>query len=96
MVAQLDFTTQKKQDNLVEIVNAFQEAAKADKNAFSLPQKEPQGYAHSLFQYPAMMVPEVQKADYPTNKTKRLQYKGSTRPLCRCGDKYHGINEMRS
>jgi hypothetical protein len=61
MVAQLDFTTQKKQDNLVEIRNAFQAAAKADKNVFSLPQKEPQGYAHTLFQYPAMMVPEVQK-----------------------------------
>lgn len=61
MVAQLDFINQKKQDNLVEIVKAFQAAAKADRNIFSLPKKEPQGYAHSLFQYPAMMVPEVQK-----------------------------------
>jgi DNA modification methylase len=61
MVTQLDFTTQNKRDDLVEIINAFQAAAKADKNIFSLPKKEPQGYAHSLFQYPAMMVPEVQK-----------------------------------
>jgi DNA modification methylase len=61
MVTQLDHTTQRKQDNLVEIVQAFQAAAKADRNIFSLPKKEPQGYAHSLFQYPAMMVPEVQK-----------------------------------
>jgi DNA modification methylase len=61
MVAQLDFTKQEKQNNLVEIINAFQAAAEADENIFSLPKKEPHGYAHSLFQYPAMMVPEVQK-----------------------------------
>ena len=61
MVTQLGFTAQSKQDNLVEIVNAFQAAAMADRDIFSLPKKEPQGYAHSLFQYPAMMVPEVQK-----------------------------------
>jgi len=61
MVAKLDFPKQEKQDNLVEIINAFQAAAKADKNIFSLPKNDRKGYAHSLFQYPAMMVPEVQK-----------------------------------
>lgn len=61
MVAQLDSKIQKDQDNLVGIINAFQSATKADRDIFSSPKNDRKGYAHSLFQYPAMMVPEVQK-----------------------------------
>jgi DNA modification methylase len=61
MVAQLDFKTQKKYDNLVEIKKAFEAVGNADKDIWSLPKRARGAYAHSLFQYPAMMVPEVQK-----------------------------------
>jgi DNA modification methylase len=61
MVTQLDYKKQNKQDNLVELINSFEAATKANKNIFSSPKNDRRGYAHSLFQYPAMMVPEVQK-----------------------------------
>ena len=61
MVIQQDLEAVSKNATFENIRNAFFALDLTNGDIWSLPRRNPKEYAHSLFQYPAMMVPEVQK-----------------------------------